>query len=123
MPRRQYKYYRIIGVMFWAFPYLLWQAFGNISGFFVGVLLAVILTLMLNSLFHIVNRKTPSDKVQQPLQAAEARPRNQEGYQRETEPYQNGYRAATEMYRGEPQLKQQEEHQPQYEEMQVQYPQ
>lgn len=44
--------YRIISVMFWSFPYLLWQAFGHWSGFIVGVIVAVILTAMLNGLFR-----------------------------------------------------------------------
>ncbi|MEO7022263.1 MAG: hypothetical protein ABI234_19100, partial [Ktedonobacteraceae bacterium] len=52
--------YHIISVMFWAFPYLLWQAFGHISGFFVGVLLAVILTTMFNGLFRVGNWNTAS---------------------------------------------------------------
>jgi hypothetical protein len=39
--------------MFWAFPYLLWQAFGDWSGFLVGVIVAVILTWMLNDLFCV----------------------------------------------------------------------
>ena len=43
--------YRIMSVMFWSFPYLLWQAFGHWSGFLVGVIVAVILTTMLNDLF------------------------------------------------------------------------
>lgn len=52
MYRHQYRNYRIIGVMLWSFPYLLWQTFGNISGFFIGVILAVILTQMLNDLYY-----------------------------------------------------------------------
>jgi hypothetical protein len=42
--------YRIIRVMFWSFPYLLWQAFGHWSGFFIGVIVAIILTSMFDDL-------------------------------------------------------------------------
>ena len=45
--------YRIISVMFWAFPYLIWQAFGHWSGFVVGVIVAVFLTVMLNDLVGV----------------------------------------------------------------------
>ncbi|PZW31305.1 hypothetical protein EI42_02402 [Thermosporothrix hazakensis] len=40
-----------IRVAFWAFPYLLWQTLNHWSGFVIGVLLAVILTMMLHNLF------------------------------------------------------------------------
>lgn len=112
--------YHIISVMFWAFPYLLWQAFGHISGFFVGVLLAVILTTMFNGLFRVGNWNTASSAERQSLQTAEPQPQQQEEHRREAEPYQHGYRAKIEMLR---EKYQRGEHQPQYEEMLVLYPQ
>lgn len=118
MHRCYSKNYRFISVMFWAFPYLLWQAFGNASGFVVGVILAVVLTSMLNGLFRSGNGNTTVYRVQQPVQAAEPH-RNE--YQ--MEPYERGYQAQTEPYRGDQQPYQAQEMQPQYEEMQVQYPQ
>ncbi len=47
--------YHIIRVMFWSFPYLLWQAFGHWSGFLAGVIVAVMLTAMLDDLFCVDN--------------------------------------------------------------------
>lgn len=85
--------YRIISVMFWSFPYLLWQAFGHWSGFLVGVIVAVILTAMLNGLFHVGNWNTASSAGRQYLQTAG------------------------------PQLYQAEARQLEYEEMEVPYPQ
>jgi len=121
MHRCHYKNYRFIGVMFWAFPYLLWQTFGHISGFFVGLLLAVILTAMFNNLFRQNNWNTS----RQPVRTIEPQRQYQEEYQWDAEPYQRGYRAESEPYRGE-QLDQPKEQQPQqqaqYDEMQVQYP-
>ncbi|MDQ2717381.1 MAG: hypothetical protein M3Z08_20985 [Chloroflexota bacterium] len=115
--------YRIISVMFWAFPYLLWQAFGHWSGFLAGVILALILTAMLNGLFRVSNWKTASSTGRQPLQATEPQLRGQEENRKEAEPYQRGYQAEDEHYRPGPQLYQAEALQPQYEEMQVPYPQ
>ena len=112
------KNYRFISVMFWAFPYLLWQAFGNISGFVVGVILAVVLTAMLNNLFRTGNWNVPQYRSQQPARIAEP---HRNDYQ--MEPYQRGYQAQTGQYRGDQQPYQAQEIQPQYEEMQVQYPQ
>lgn len=112
--------YRFISVIFWAFPYLLWQAFGHISGFFVGVLLAVILTAMFNNLFQRGNwNSTPSSR-QQSLPIVESQPHSQE---EELRPYQSGYQAEVKPYRAEQGLYQAEQFQPQYEEMLVQYPQ
>ena len=54
--------YRIISVMLWSFPYLLWQAFNHWSGFLVGVLVSVILTMMLDDLFYLANWNTPSSE-------------------------------------------------------------
>ena len=113
----RYKNYRFISVMFWVFPYLLWQTFGHISGFFVGLLLAVILTAMFNNLFRQNNWNTN----QQPVRTIEPQPLRQEEYQWDAEPYQRGYRVEPEPYRGE-QLDQLKEQQPQHEEMQVEYP-
>lgn len=111
--------YRFIGVMFWAFPYLLWQAFGHISGFFVGVALAVILTAMFNNLFRRNNWNATSTATQQQLQKAEPQPQYDEEYR----PYQSGYRAEGEQYREEQSMYRAEQLQPQYEEMQISYPQ
>ncbi|WP_201361545.1 hypothetical protein [Dictyobacter formicarum] len=55
MRHHPYRNYRIISVLFWSFPYLPWQAFGHWSGFIVGVIMAIILTTMLNNLFHTGN--------------------------------------------------------------------
>lgn len=111
--------YRFISIMFWAFPYLLWQAFGNISGFGVGVLLAAILTVMFNNLVRRGNRNVVSTK-QQTFQALESRPRAQEEALRS---YESGYQGEVRPYRGEQGIYQMEPFQPQYEEMQVPYPQ
>ena len=54
--------YRIICVMLWSFPYLLWQAFGHWSGFVVGVLVAIILTTLLDDLFYVANWNTVSSQ-------------------------------------------------------------
>ena len=118
MHRCHYRNYRFIGVMFWAFPYLLWQTFGHISGFFVGLLLAVILTAMFNNLFRQNNWNTS----RQPVPTIEPQRQYQEEYQWDAEPYQHGYRAQSEPYRGEQQPYQASEQQTQREEMQVEYP-
>ena len=118
MHRHHYRNFRLIGVMFWAFPYLLWQAFGHFSGFFVGLLLAVILTLMLNNLF----RQNNWSLSRQPVRTVEPQPRYQEENQWDAEPYQRGYRAEPERYRREQQPSQTTEQQTPYEEMQVEYP-
>lgn len=110
--------YRIIRVMFWAFPYLLWQAFGHWSGFLVGVFVAVILTLMFNSLFREGSWNTAPSTGQRSYQAAEP-----EAQRQEAEAYQRGYRAETEPYHVVPPPYQTGESQPQYEEIQVFYPQ
>ncbi len=89
MYRRHYRNFRFIGVMFWAFPYLLWQSFGHFSGFFVGLLLAVILTFMLNNLF----RQRNWNMTRQPVQIDAQQQQYQQEYQWEAEPYQYGYRA------------------------------
>ena len=118
MHRCHYKNYRFIGVMFWAFPYLLWQAFGHISGFMVGVILAVILTLMLNNLSRQNNRNMS----QQPVRTVEPQRLYPQEYQWDAEPYQSGYRAESEPYRKIQQPSQTSEQQTPYEEMQVEYP-
>lgn len=118
MHRYHYRNFRLIGVMFWAFPYLLWQTFGHISGFFVGLLLAVILTLMFNNLF----RQNNWNMSRQPVRIDEQQQRYQEQYQRDAEPYQRGYRAEPEPYRREQPSFQMNEQPSQYDEMQVQYP-
>ncbi|HEU0001425.1 MAG TPA: hypothetical protein VFQ36_11025 [Ktedonobacteraceae bacterium] len=114
----RYRNYRFISVMFWAFPYLLWQTFGHISGFFVGLLLAVILTAMFNNL----SRQNNWNRNQQPVRTIESQPLHQEEYQWDAEPYQRGYRAEPEPYRAEQQPYQTGEQQTQHEEMQVEYP-
>jgi hypothetical protein len=108
--------YHIIRVMFWSFPYLLWQAFGYWSGFLVGVLVAVMLTHMLNDLFYTDNWNTASSNRRRSLQTAEPQPGRQEAYQ-------CGYREEAEPYRTSPHPYQMGELHPQYEEMQVLYPQ
>ncbi|HEX6555189.1 MAG TPA: hypothetical protein VF026_20665 [Ktedonobacteraceae bacterium] len=110
--------YHIIRVMFWSFPYLLWQAFGHWSGFLVGVLVAVMLTAMLDDLFCVDNWNTASSVRRQSLQTAESQPHRQEA-----ETYQCGYWEEAELYRANPYPYQVGELQPQYEEMQVLYPQ
>jgi hypothetical protein len=110
--------YHIIRVMFWSFPYLLWQAFGHWSGFLVGVIVAVMLTEMLNDLFCVDNWNTASSVRLRSLQMAEPQPRRQEA-----EAYQRCYRAEAEPYRASPHPYQVGELQPQYEEIQVLYPQ
>jgi hypothetical protein len=104
--------YRIISVMFWAFPYLLWQTTGHWSGFFVGVIIAVILTSMFNGLFHgsIWNMACSADR--QTFRAAESQSQRQEA-----ELYQRGYQAEIEPYRAGMQPTSAGERQPQYEEM------
>ena len=115
--------YRIISVMFWSFPYLLWQAFGNWSGFVVGVIVAVILTAMFNGLFRGDNWNTASSAGRQSLQKIEPQPRSLAEDRKEVEPYQRGYRAEEQLYRTGPQLYQTEAIQPRHEEMLVPYPQ
>ena len=66
--------YRIISVMFWSFPYLLWQAFGHWSGFFIGVIVAIILTALLDDLFRGDNWNTDYSMRQQSLQTKEPQP-------------------------------------------------
>ena len=118
MYHRRYRNFRFIGVMFWAFPYLLWQAFGHFSGFFVGLLLAVILTAMLNNLF----RQSNWNMSRQPVQIDQQPQRYQEAYSWDTAPYQHGYRAQPMPDREEQQPHQVNEPQTSYEEMQVEYP-
>ena len=117
MYRHRYRNFRFIGIMFWAFPYLLYQAFGHFSGFFVGLLLAVILTLMLNNLF----RQSNWNMSRQPVQINEQPQRYQQQYLWDAEPYQRGYRAQPMPTREEQQPHQTNEPTP-YEERQVDYP-
>ncbi len=114
-------YYTIIRVMLWAFPYLLWQTFGHWSGFFVGVLVSVILTAMFNSLVHMSNRRNaPSVTQQLPVQKEERQ--SQEEYRQQVEPYERGYQAEERPYSTERQPYQESINRPQYEEVQVSYP-
>jgi hypothetical protein len=117
-----HRNYRIISVMFWAFPYLLWQAFGNWSGFVDGVIVAVILTALFNSLFRADNWHAAAAEKQSSSQTIELQTRDQAGYSEEGEPYQRGYRGEERPYRAEPQMDQAGTFQAQYEEMQVPYP-
>ena len=117
MYRRRYRNFRFIGVMFWAVPYLLGQTFGHISGFFVGLLLAIILTAMCNNLF----RQSNWNASQQPIRINEQPQRYQQDDQWDEQPYQYGYRAQTIPDREE-QPHQVNEVQTPYEEMQVDYP-
>lgn len=95
--------YRIISVMFWSFPYLLWQTSGHWSGFLVGVIIAVILSTLLSRLWRTL-------QVAEPRQ----RPQAMEAYWRPHQVESEEYRARPEPYlEGERQ---------QYEEMQVSYP-
>lgn len=110
--------YRIISVMFWAFPYLLWQTFGHWSGFVVGLIIAVVLTAMFNSLINVNVQGAPSTAKRQASQATEPQPQQQE-----EGAYQRGYRAEVEPYRAESASYSMGELQPQYEEMQLSYPQ
>ena len=115
-------YYTIIRVMLWAFPYLLWQAFGHWSGFFVGVLVSVILTAMFNSLIHMSNRRNVSSTAHlSSLQNEEQQ--SQEEYRKKVESYQRGYQAEEPPYSAKQEVFQTELAQPEYEEMQVSYPQ
>jgi hypothetical protein len=116
MHRSHYRNFRLIGVMFWAFPYLLWQTFGHISGLFVGILLAVFLTMMMNNLF----RQNNANIIQQPIPTTEPQQLYPQEYQWNAEPYQSGYRA--EPYHEKQQPNQPEKQQPPYDEIQVQYP-
>ena len=118
MYRCRNRNFRFISVMFWAFPYLLWQSFGHISGFVVGLLLAVILTAMFNNLFRQNNWNTS----QQPVRIDEPQRQYQEEHQWDAEPYQRGYRAEPEQYHSIEQPSQTSEQQTPYEEMQVEYP-
>jgi len=115
--RRRSLHYGIIRVLFWAFPYLLWQAFGHWSGFLVGVIVAVMLTAMFNSLFRVGGWNTASSAGRRSFQTAEPQPRGQE-----VESYQRGYLAEAELYRASPHPYQVGELQFQYEEMQIPYP-
>ena len=117
MSRHRSLHYRIISVMFWAFPYLLWQAFGHWSGFLVGVIVAVVLTAMFNGLFRGGDWKTASTARRRSLPTAEPQPRRQE-----MEPYQRGYRAEEEPDRAAAHLNLAGELQSPYAEMQVPYP-
>lgn len=112
--------YRLIGVMFWAFPYLLWQAFGNPGGFVIGVVLALMLTAMLNSLFTREKQHVTSPIVRQ---VAHEQDLHTPSYEEEYQPYQAGYRAETSIYRAEVPDYHAEPLQAQYEEMQISYPQ
>src|ERR1700694_2907554 len=89
MHRHHYRNFRLIGVMFWAFPYLLWQTFGHISGLFVGILLAVFLTMMLNNLF----RQNNANIIQHPTPPPDPQHRSPQEDKGNGEPYQSGYRA------------------------------
>lgn len=115
MHRHFSRNYRIISVMFWSFPYLLWQAFGNWSGFLVGVIMAVVLTTMFNGLFHANHGQMAAWQKQPSVQ-----PQDQK--EAETETYQRGYRAEEYISREEPPPYQAEAPQSQLEEMQVSYP-
>lgn len=120
MYRCRNRNFRFISIMFWAFPYLLLQAFGHWSGFFVGLLLAVILTAMMNNLFRQSNWNMNQ---QQPVQIHEQpQPYQQEYRWGDMEPYQRGYRAEMQQPREEQQPHQTSEPQTPYEEMQVEYP-
>ena len=114
MSRHRSLHYRIISVMFWAFPYLLWQAFGHWSGFLVGVIVAVVLTAMFNGLFRGGDWKTASTARRRSLPTAEPQPQRQE-----MEPYQRGYRAEEEPDCEAAHLNLAGELQSSYEEMQV----
>lgn len=118
MPHRLLRNARIIGVMFWAFPYLLWQAFGHWSGFVVGVMIAVTLTIMLNSILSPGRWRTASPVQRASFQSAEPYTRAAEG-----EAYQQGYRAQDQPSGTGSHLYRAEELHPQYEEMLVLYPQ
>ena len=117
MYRRRYRNFRFVGILFWVLPYLLWQGFGHFSGLFAGLLLAIILTLMLNGFSRASNWNTtrqpvPVDQQQQPYQ---------QEYSWDTEPYQHGYRPQAQPDREE-QPHQVSELQPAQEEMQLDYP-
>jgi hypothetical protein len=116
--RHSLKSYRIISIMFWAFPYLLWQTFGHWSGFVVGLIIAVVLTAMFNGLINANVQGATSTAKSHASQAAE--PQSQE---QEEGAYQRGYRAKVEPYRAESASYSMGELQPQYEEMQLSYPQ
>jgi hypothetical protein len=124
--RRRFLNYRLIGLMFWAFPYLLWQTFGHISGLFVGVVLAVILTMMFQTFVRRGSWNGASSN-QQFVQMSELQSHNQvladQPSQEEIlRPYQSGYQAELGPSREE-QTYQVGPSQAQYDEMQVQYPQ
>ncbi len=106
MHHHLFRNYRIISVMFWAFPYLLWQAFGHWSGFAIGVIVAIVLTMMLNDLFYAGCSHTLSATSWRPFQRAKNQPRdeNEEQYCTEGHLYCTG------------------EHQPQHEEIKKLYP-
>jgi hypothetical protein len=111
--------YNVIRVMFWAFPSLLWQAFGHWSGFVVGVMVALILTAMFKNLTRQNTWNKASGARQHFSRLAEPQSPSQE----EEKVYQRGYRVEVERYHIEPYVYRREELQPQYEEMQVPYPQ
>lgn len=98
--------YRIISVMFWSFPYLLWQAFGHWSGFLVGVIVAVILTILFNDLFRAGRWNTAFATRQRSLQSTESQSGRQE----------------VEFYHTTPHIYQAGDFQPQYEEARALYP-
>ena len=75
--------YLIISVMFWSFPYLFWQAFGHWSGFFIGMIISVILTEMLKDFYHVEKSNTDCSMRHQSLQTSEPQQQHQE-----TEPSQ-----------------------------------
>ena len=111
--------YGLIRVMFWAFPYLLWQAFGNPSGFVVGVIVALVLTTMFTNLLRR-ERTSPTPVVPpQQLSIDEPHTSSHEEYR----PYTSGYQAETVTYHAEEPLYHVEKLQAQYEEMQISYPQ
>ena len=72
-----FRNYRIISVMFWAFPYLLWQASGHWSGFVVGVIVAIILTVMLNDLFYTGCSHSASSVGRRSFQRTKSQPRDE----------------------------------------------
>ncbi|HET8846492.1 MAG TPA: hypothetical protein VFN35_33825 [Ktedonobacteraceae bacterium] len=125
MRRHPYRNLRIIWIMLWAFPYLIWQGFGHFHGFFIWLLLALALLVILRSLFRTNNHQTIPALSQQPQTTIGEQQyySSLEKDQWEALPYQRGYRADTEFDRASASPYQRGEHQPQYEDMLVQYPQ
>lgn len=118
MFHRRSSNYRIIHVMLWSFPYLLWRAFDHWSGFFIGVLVSIMLTALLSSLFSGDRWKTVTSTRQRSWQITPL-PRDEEA-----EVYQQGYRAETAFSHARLHLYlMEEELQSQYEDMLVPYPQ